>query len=141
VELVPSTAASVTGKAARPEFREQPRPKADKDQDFAAQVDMEDHFRRAQIPALINFENRRSPELGWAMRRRSTTSSKLPNARNRKAKALKAVRHSSSSVARQKTAFARLRRERDAAFEQFSAASDVLKVISASAGTCDATLK
>jgi hypothetical protein len=68
------------------------------------------------------------------MRRRSTTSSKLPNARSRKAKALKAVRLSSSSVARQKTAFARLRRERDAAFEQFSAASDVLKVISASAG-------
>jgi hypothetical protein len=33
-------AASVTGKAARPEFREQPRPKADKDRSglFAAQI-------------------------------------------------------------------------------------------------------
>jgi hypothetical protein len=68
------------------------------------------------------------------MRRRSRASSKPANARSREAKTLKAARHSSSSVARQKTEFARLRRERDAAFEQFSAASDVLKVISASAG-------
>ena len=70
------------------------------------------------------------------MRRRSRASSKLAKTRSRKTKAkvAKSARHSGSSVARQKTAFARLRRERDTAFEQFSAASDVLKVISASAG-------
>src|SRR6516165_6916976 len=68
------------------------------------------------------------------MRRRSRASSKLANARGRKAKTLKAARHSSSSSAGQETEFARLRCERDEALEQFSATSEVLKAISTSAG-------
>jgi hypothetical protein len=68
------------------------------------------------------------------MRRRSTESSKLANARSRKAKALKAMRHSSRSVAGEKTEFKRLRRERDEALEQLSATSKVLRVISSAPG-------
>jgi len=68
------------------------------------------------------------------MRRRSRASSKLANARSRKAKTLKAARPSSSSVAGQETEAARFHRERDEALEREAATSEVLKVISASAG-------
>jgi GAF domain-containing protein len=71
------------------------------------------------------------------MRRRSRASSKLAKARSRKAKALKAVRHSSSPVAGQETEATRFHRERDEALEQLSATSEVLKVISASAGNLE----
>jgi GAF domain-containing protein len=68
------------------------------------------------------------------MRRRSRASSKLANARSRKAKTLKAARRSSSSASGQETEVAQFRRERDEALEQLSATSEVLKVISASPG-------
>jgi hypothetical protein len=60
------------------------------------------------------------------MRRRSRANSKLANARSRKAKTLKAVRHSSSPVARQETEAARFRRERGEA-EREIATSEVLR--------------
>jgi GAF domain-containing protein len=66
------------------------------------------------------------------MRRRSRASSKLANARSRKAKTLRAARNSSSSVAGQETEVAQLRRERDEALEQQRAAAEVLKIIRAS---------
>src|SRR5262249_33991734 len=66
------------------------------------------------------------------MRRRSRASSKPTKARSRKAKALKAARRSSSSVAAQETEVARLRRELDEAREQQAATADVLKSISRS---------
>ncbi|MGA7229967.1 MAG: GAF domain-containing protein [Xanthobacteraceae bacterium] len=68
------------------------------------------------------------------MRRRSRASSKLANARSRKAKTLKAVRRGSSSSAGQETEVARFHRERDEALEQLSSVSEVLKVISSSPG-------
>jgi signal transduction histidine kinase/putative methionine-R-sulfoxide reductase with GAF domain len=66
------------------------------------------------------------------MRRRSKASSKLANARSRKAKTLKAVRHSSSSASGQETEVAQLRRELHETREQQTATADVLKVISRS---------
>jgi hypothetical protein len=66
------------------------------------------------------------------MRRRSRASSKLVKARRRKAKTLKAARHSSSSVPDQETEVARLTRECDEALEQQRVAAEVLKIISAS---------
>jgi signal transduction histidine kinase/regulator of replication initiation timing len=66
------------------------------------------------------------------MRRRSRASSKLANARSRKAKSLKAVRQRSSSPTGQETEVARLRRELDDAQEQQTATAEVLKIISTS---------
>jgi GAF domain-containing protein len=66
------------------------------------------------------------------MRRRSRASSKLANAQSRKAKTLKAVRHSSSSASGQETEVARLTRELSEAQEQQTATAEVLKIISTS---------
>src|SRR5262249_41914702 len=73
------------------------------------------------------------------MRRRSRASSKPTKAQSRKAKALKAARRSSSSVAGQETEVSRLTRERDEALEHLSdalkqqtASSEVLQLISGS---------
>jgi len=66
------------------------------------------------------------------MRRRSRASSKVAKARSRKAKTLKAVRRSSSSVAVLKTEVARFHRERDEALERETATSEVLRLISKS---------
>jgi hypothetical protein len=63
------------------------------------------------------------------MRRRSRASSKLANARSRKAKTLKAERPSNSYVAGQETEVARLRRERDEAREQQKATAEILRAI------------
>jgi GAF domain-containing protein len=71
------------------------------------------------------------------MRRRSTASSKVAKARSRKAKTLKAVRHSRSSVASQETEVAQLRRERDEALERETATSQVLRLISKSPGNLE----
>jgi len=68
------------------------------------------------------------------MRRRSRTTGKLPKTRSRKAKILKATRHSSSSVAGQETEVARFHRERDEALERETATSEVLRLISKSPG-------
>jgi two-component system, NtrC family, sensor kinase len=65
------------------------------------------------------------------MRRRTRASSKLANARSRKAKTLKAARHSSSASAKE-TEVARLARELKKAREQQVATAGVLKVISRS---------
>src|SRR5499425_2642758 len=66
------------------------------------------------------------------MRRRSRVSSKLTDARSRKAKALKAVRHSSSSASGQETEVVRLTRELNEARELQAATAEVLRVISIS---------
>src|SRR5262249_29528316 len=66
------------------------------------------------------------------MRRRSRASSKPTKARSRKAKTLKAVRHSNSSASGQETEVAQLRRELHETREQQTATADVLKVISRS---------
>src|SRR5215469_14850900 len=68
------------------------------------------------------------------MRQRSRASSKLANARRRKAKTLKAARRSSSSVAGQETEVTRFHRERDEALERESATSEILRLISKSPG-------
>jgi GAF domain-containing protein len=68
------------------------------------------------------------------MRRRSRASSKVANARSRKAKTLKAVRRSSSSASGQETEVARFHRERDEALERETATSEVLRLISKSPG-------
>jgi transcriptional regulator with GAF, ATPase, and Fis domain len=64
------------------------------------------------------------------MRRRFRTSSKLAKARRRKAM----PKRRNATTVRAQSESARLRRERDEASEQFSATSEVLKVISGSAG-------
>jgi GAF domain-containing protein len=66
------------------------------------------------------------------MRRRSKASSKLAKARSRKAKTLKAVRHSSSSASGQETEVARLTRELHEAQEQQRATSEILGVVARS---------
>src|SRR5260370_24105755 len=66
------------------------------------------------------------------MRRRSRARSKVATAGSRKAKTLKAVRHSSSSPSGQETEVARLTRELHEAQEQQTATVEVLKIISTS---------
>jgi GAF domain-containing protein len=68
------------------------------------------------------------------MRRRSKASSKLPNARSRRAKSLKAARHRSSSASEQETEVVRLSRERDEALLRETANSEILRLISKSPG-------
>src|SRR5215831_14372679 len=68
------------------------------------------------------------------MRRRSRAGSKLAKAGSRKAKTLKLVRHSSSSVAGQETKAARLARE-------LSAMSEILRLISNSPSNVTAVLQ
>jgi signal transduction histidine kinase len=68
------------------------------------------------------------------MRRPSRASSKLAKARSRKAKANKAARNNSSSVAGRETEAARFRRERDEALLRETANSEILRLISKSPG-------
>src|SRR6516164_6660729 len=93
----------------------------------AVQTDPETLFRQPQIPAVIDFENRRSPKpLGWAMRRRSRASSKVAKARSRKAM----PKRRNARTMRAESESARLRRERDEALERETATSEVLRIIS-----------
>jgi two-component system, NtrC family, sensor kinase len=66
------------------------------------------------------------------MRRRSRASSKLANARSRKAKTVKAARHRSSSASGQETEVARLTRELHDAQEQQRTTSEILGVVARS---------
>src|SRR6516162_9462013 len=72
------------------------------------------------------------------MRRRSRASSKLANARSRKAEMPKRrsapVARGSSSKGGQETKAARLTRERDEALERETANSEILRLISTSPG-------
>src|SRR6516225_5089326 len=79
------------------------------------------------------------------MRRRSRTTGKLPKTRSRKAKILKATRHSSSSVAGQETEVARFHRERDEALRGLTPHFKVARrsgiSISINSGECHAPLR
>src|SRR6516165_11056658 len=91
-------------------------------------------FRRPQIPAVIDFENRRSPKpLGWAMRRRSRASSVKSRRRKpaapKRSSGTEAARPRSSSAASQEGEIAQLRRELDEAREQQAATANVLRTI------------
>src|SRR5260370_5395908 len=66
------------------------------------------------------------------MRRRSRARSKVATAGSRKAKTLKAVRHSSSSASGQETEVARLTRELHEAQQQQTATAEVIKILSTS---------
>jgi two-component system, NtrC family, sensor kinase len=73
------------------------------------------------------------------MRRRSRVSSEPAKARRRKAKVVKAARHSSSASGKE-TAVARFRRERDEALERETATSEILNIISSSPATLQLVL-
>jgi class 3 adenylate cyclase len=88
----------------------------------AVQPDPRTPFRRPQIPAVIDFENR----LGWAMRRRSRASSKPAKARRRKRSTTK------HRIAGQETVVARLTYERDEALLRETANDEILRLISKS---------
>src|SRR6516164_7976244 len=96
-------------------------------------------FRLSQIPAVIDFENRRSPKpLGWAMRRRSRASSvksrrRKPAARKR-ASGTKAARPRSSAVASPHSEAARLASE-------LSAMGGILRLIANSPSNATAVLQ